>query len=180
MQRFHVSQTAAFLPLSLFTLGLALGPVMGAPISETLGRRAVYLGSFPPFFLFTMGAGLAQNFGTLLVCRFFAGAFCAPCLAVGAGSNGDLWQPLNRALSGSLFIMMPFFGPAIGKSVSNLHRSKADLYIRACSWWLCRGIKGMAMDTVANLDGRWRLLSLLPPSEGNIQEDHPPKAGQAS
>src|ERR1700712_3045744 len=40
--KFHVSHTAALLPLSLFVLGLAIGPVLAAPISETRGRAIIY------------------------------------------------------------------------------------------------------------------------------------------
>lgn len=70
---------------------IAFGPVVGAPISETAGRKAVYLTTLPIFLLFTMGAGLAQNAASLLVCRFFAGTFGAPALAVGAGTVADIW-----------------------------------------------------------------------------------------
>ena len=62
---------------------IGFGPVIGAPISETLGRKYVYLISMPLFLLFTMGAGLAENFGTLLVCRFFSALLGAPVVAVG-------------------------------------------------------------------------------------------------
>jgi MFS family permease len=68
----------------------ALGPVVGAPISETLGRKWVYLTTMPLFILFTMGAGLAHNTGTLLACRFFSSLLGAPAVAVGAGSVADL------------------------------------------------------------------------------------------
>lgn len=115
VERFHVSITAAYLPLSMFTLGLAFGPAMGAPISETLGRRAVYWYAFPLSLLFAMGSGLAQNFGTLLVCRLLVGLFSSPALAVGAGSNNDMWRPIDRAFAASFFLLAPFAGPALGK-----------------------------------------------------------------
>ena len=114
---FHVSTEAAILPLSLYVLGLALGPIISAPISETFGRRAVYLYTFPPSLLFTLGAGFSPNFGTLLVCRFLAGAIGAGPLAVGAGTNSDLWPPINRAAASAVFLLAPFLGPAIGPPV---------------------------------------------------------------
>ncbi|KAH8807533.1 MFS multidrug transporter-like protein [Xylogone sp. PMI_703] len=117
MQRFHVSETAALLPLTVFTIGIGLGPVIGAPISETFGRRIVYLVTFPISMFFILGAGLAQNFGTLVVCRFFAGALGSPCLAVGAGTNMDIWPTLMRGLTVGLFMVCPFLGPALGPAV---------------------------------------------------------------
>ncbi|RMZ83346.1 hypothetical protein DV737_g1692, partial [Chaetothyriales sp. CBS 132003] len=116
-QRFRVSTTAAILPLSLYVIGLALGPVISAPLSETYGRRAVYLLLFPPSLLFTLGAGLSQSLGSLLVCRLLAGTFCSGCLAVGAGSMSDIWAPKHRAAAGAIFLLVPFLGPALGPSV---------------------------------------------------------------
>ena len=116
-RQFHLSLTAAILPLTVYVLGLGFGPMISAPLSETYGRRAVYLVTTPPSLLFTLGAGLAQNFATLLVCRFLAGVFGSACLAVGAGSNSDLYAPFKRAAATSFFLLAPFLGPAFGPPV---------------------------------------------------------------
>ncbi|TKA73636.1 hypothetical protein B0A49_05183 [Cryomyces minteri] len=114
MKRFGVSQTAALLGLSLYVLGLGFGPALAAPISETHGRSIVYKTSLPMFMLFTLGAGYSQNFASLLVCRLFAGLTGAPVLAVGAGTNADLFPPHLRAVATSLFLLAPFAGPTLG------------------------------------------------------------------
>lgn len=116
-KRFNVSSTVALLPLSLYVLGLAFGPVLAAPISETLGRRVVYLVSSPIAALFTLGAGFSNTFASLAITRFFAGFFGSPVLAVGAGTNVDLWAPVHRAVATSAFLLAPFLGPAIGPAV---------------------------------------------------------------
>ena len=116
-KRFNVSSTVALLPLSLYVLGLAFGPVLAAPISETLGRRVVYLVSSPIAALFTLGAGFSNTFTALAITRFFAGFFGSPVLAVGAGTNVDLWAPVHRAIATSAFLLAPFLGPAIGPAV---------------------------------------------------------------
>ncbi|OCK79152.1 MFS general substrate transporter [Lepidopterella palustris CBS 459.81] len=117
MKQFSVSSTAAFLGLSLYVVGLAFGPVLAAPISETHGRNVVYKLSLPISMLFTLGVGFSQNFASLLVCRFFAGFFGSPVLAVGAGTNADLFPPHLRAVATSLFLMAPFAGPSLGPVV---------------------------------------------------------------
>ena len=114
---FHVSSTVALLGLSLYVLGLAFGPVLAAPLSETLGRKAVYLTSLPLAALFTLGAGFSHNFASLIICRFFAGFFGSPTLSVGAGTNADVWPPIHRAVATSLFVLAPFAGPALGPLV---------------------------------------------------------------
>ena len=114
MRDFHTSRTLAILPLTVYVLGLAFGPVLSAPISERFGRKHVYLITPPLFMLFTLGAGFSQNLESLIVCRFFAGFFGSPALAVGAGTNADLFLPKDRAIATSLFILAPFAGPALG------------------------------------------------------------------
>ena len=116
-KKFNVSSTVALLPLSLYTLGLAFGPVLAAPISETLGRRIVYLVSSLLAALFTLGAGLSNTFAALVITRFFAGFFGSPVLAVGGGSTVDIWAPVDRAAATTIFLLAPFLGPAIGPAV---------------------------------------------------------------
>ncbi|KAF2497246.1 MFS general substrate transporter [Lophium mytilinum] len=112
--KFHVSHTAALLPLSLFVLGLAIGPVLAAPISETRGRAIVYKVSIPLYMLFILGSGFSKSFGGLLVCRILAAMCGAPCLAVGAGTVADLFEPRKMAAPGALVVMAPFLGPCLG------------------------------------------------------------------
>ncbi|RYO74737.1 hypothetical protein DL766_004177 [Monosporascus sp. MC13-8B] len=115
MDEFRVSQPVALLGLSLYALGLALGPVVGAPISETQGRKAVYLITLPIFLLFTTGAGLARNIQTLIVCRFLSATFGAPALAVGAGTVADIWDMEHGGGLATVLITCTFFlGPSLG------------------------------------------------------------------
>lgn len=81
---FAVSEELAILPISIYNLGMAFGPLVGAPLSETFGRRVVFLATAPVFALFILGSGFADSMRTLVVCRFFAGMFAAP--AVGNAS----------------------------------------------------------------------------------------------
>lgn len=112
--QFGVSRTASILSLTLYVLGLALGPVIAAPISETFGRTVVYRVTGLAYILFTIGAGFSKSFASLLVCRLLAGICSGPTLAVGAGTSADMYAAQHRALSGASFIMMPFLGPALG------------------------------------------------------------------
>lgn len=111
---FGVSTTVALLPLSLYVLALGLGPVLGAPLSETYGRKMVYLISPPLAALFTIGAGFAPTFAGLAILRFIAGMFFSPSLAIGAGTLADVFQPKERALGTTLYILSPFLGPSLG------------------------------------------------------------------
>ena len=113
-RHFGVGETAALIPLTVYVLGLGLGPVISAPVSERFGRRSVYLLFFPPSLLMTLGAGLSKSYASFVICRLFAGILGSGCLAVGAGTNGDLFDPLQRAVASALFLAAPFLGPALG------------------------------------------------------------------
>lgn len=110
----HTSRTVSLLGLTLYTLGIGFGPVITAPLSEGHGRRIVYLVSSPIFMLFTLGAGFSKSFAAVAVCRFFAGICGSPALAVGSGTNADVFEPRLRAKATSMFLVAPFAGPALG------------------------------------------------------------------
>jgi multidrug resistance protein len=103
--------------LTVYVLGLGFGPMISAPISETLGRKSVYMTLFPASLLFTLGAGFSQTLAPLIICRFFAGLLGSACLAVGAGTNSDLYTPLYRATASAWFVMAPFAGPVLGPAL---------------------------------------------------------------
>jgi MFS family permease len=102
-------------------LGIAFGPVILAPLSETFGRLWLYRASFTLLLAFSAGAGGANNFGTLLVCRFLAAFLGSPPLATGAGTIADLWH-LGKAggIAGCTFILGPFLGEVSLRDSSTL------------------------------------------------------------
>jgi MFS family permease len=112
---FDVSITTALLGVSMYVIGLGLGPMFSAPLSEVFGRKMVYFVNLPIFMLFTMGAGLAQNIETLCVCRTFAGIFGGPALAVSAGSFVDVWDLKTSGSAVTVQAFATFMGPALGK-----------------------------------------------------------------
>lgn len=114
MIEFNVSSTVALLPLTLYVLALGFGPVIGGPLSETIGRYPIYAASIPLGALFTMGAGFVHNIGGLSFLRFMAGLCWAPVLAVAPGTLSETFTPKNRGPVSAVFILMPFLGPGLG------------------------------------------------------------------
>lgn len=119
MLEFNVSQELCLVGLTLYLVGLALGPVLMAPLSEIIGRRWIYITSFPISMLFTMGIGLSQNIRTILVLRFFCGYIASPALSIAGGTISDLWgsTPSELSIAVALFCVAPFLGPIIGPIV---------------------------------------------------------------
>lgn len=115
MQHFEVSRTVALLSLTLYTMGIAIGPLFIAPLSEVFGRKYVYVGSLTMLLAFTGGAGDARSFGTLLACRTLAGILGSSTVAIGAGSIADIWALGKSGGTASLFFILgPFLGPTLG------------------------------------------------------------------
>ncbi len=65
MHDFTVSEVVATLPLTTYVLGLSFGPMLSAPISETMGRLGTYRISVPMGALFTLGAAFAPSITAL-------------------------------------------------------------------------------------------------------------------
>lgn len=113
-QEFDVSRTVAILTISLYVLALGFGPVIGGPVSETVGRHPVYMTTLPLGGLFTLGCGFTHSFAALCVLRFLAGMCWGPVLAVAPATINETYPPETRGPASALFILTPFLGPGIG------------------------------------------------------------------
>lgn len=111
---FHVSRTLALLPLSSYNLGMAFGPMIASPMSETFGRKAVYLTTTPLFALFVLGSGFSHNLPALTICRFFAGLFGAPGVSIASATIADTTPPHKRGTPLAAYYTIPFVGSLLG------------------------------------------------------------------
>lgn len=102
---------------SLFVLGFAVGPLLWAPLSELFGRQVLFFGTYAALTAFNAGAAGAQNIETLLILRFFAGAFGSSPLTNAGGVIADMFPARERGLAMTLFASAPFLGPALGPIV---------------------------------------------------------------
>lgn len=116
-QEFNTNTPLSLLPFSLYVYGLAFGPMVSAPLSETFGRRFIYIFVTPVALLFILGAGLARNLATLAVCRLLAGITVSAPLAVGAGTIMDTWSGAYTNRGVILLMTTAFLGPALGEIV---------------------------------------------------------------
>jgi len=66
-----------------FVIMLGIGPLILAPLSETFGRRKVYIYCYTAFSILQIPAALAPNIATLLTVRTISGFFGAVAIANG-------------------------------------------------------------------------------------------------
>lgn len=118
LSQFNVGQEVATLGVSLFVLGFAVGPLIWAPLSEFVGRQAVFCVSYFSLAAFCAGAAGSQNIWTLIILRFFASAFGSSPLTNGGGVIADIFSADERGLATSLFAGAPFLGPSLVRSTN--------------------------------------------------------------
>jgi multidrug resistance protein len=115
--KFHASTEVVTLGVSLFVLGFAIGPLLWAPLSELYGRQLLFTGTYFMLTAFNAGAAGSQNIQTLVILRFFAGAFGSSPLTNAGGVIADVFTASERGLAMGIFALAPFLGPTIGPIV---------------------------------------------------------------
>lgn len=125
--------------LGLYLLGFAAGSLVSGPLSEILGRNAVYAGSLTLFMIFIMGSALAPNIGAQLAFRFLAGIFGCPPLTCAGGTIADLWNPLEKTIYFPLYAVLSFGGPVLGPVVASYMGQTGVLSWRWTAWIILIG-----------------------------------------
>ncbi|KGO78092.1 Major facilitator superfamily domain, general substrate transporter [Penicillium italicum] len=112
--QFQVSELAATVGLSVFILGMGVGPMFVAPLSEFYGRRPIYLISLAGFIIWLIPCALAKNLGTMIAARFIGGLTSAAFQSVAGGTIGDLFTREQLQLPMMIYTATPFAGPVLG------------------------------------------------------------------
>lgn len=82
----NCSTTAVIGTTTGYVVMLGIGPLLLAPLSETFGRRNLYLTCFSIFALLQIPTGFAPNIGFLIAIRSVAGFFGSVGVANGGGT----------------------------------------------------------------------------------------------
>ncbi|KAJ9294825.1 hypothetical protein DTO271G3_6387 [Paecilomyces variotii] len=143
------SQYQITLPVSVFLIGYIFGPILFAPLSESWGRRPVYLSSFAIYTAFTLGCALAPNWPAFLFFRFMLGCGAAAPQTVSSGLFSDIYQdlgPRGRAVTtlGLTSSLGPLVGPIISGFTSTVHWKY--------QFWILLALEGV----------NWPLLVMMP------------------
>lgn len=114
-QDFHLTSIyTPNLPVGMYVLGLGLGPLWLAPLSELYGRRIVYLGSFSLFTIVNVGCALAPNIAALAILRLLSGTCGSAGPTLGGASIGDMFLRKDRGKAQALYSLGPTAGPILG------------------------------------------------------------------
>ena len=103
-----------------FVIMLGLGPLILAPLSETFGRRPLYLSCFTIFALLQIPSALAPNIETLIAMRTMSGFFGSVSIANGGGTISDMCGPEERASIFGWYLLGPLLGPTLGPLIGGV------------------------------------------------------------
>lgn len=104
----------AVLSISLYVMGLGLGPLLVGPLSELYGRNIIYRASYFFFFVFTWPTAFTTNIVVFLVFRFITGFCSSAFLSVAGGSVSDMFTDFAVATPMAVYSVTPFIGPVVG------------------------------------------------------------------
>ena len=127
---FDALQHVVILGLSLFVLGLAIGPLLWGPLSgrysfaavnfctdvrsELYGRKYVFSFTYAVVNIFSVATVVAPSVQSLIIFRFLAGAFGSSYQTNAGGAIADMFEAGERGLALTIFAAAPFLGPVIG------------------------------------------------------------------
>ncbi|KAI1819461.1 MFS general substrate transporter [Xylaria intraflava] len=112
---FHTTNaTKASLPVSIFLLGYAVGPLFLSPLSEIYGRAIVLSVANTFFCVWHIGCALAPSLNSLIVFRFLCGVGGAGCMTLGGAVIGDMFPIIERGKALSIWSIGPITGPTLG------------------------------------------------------------------
>lgn len=123
---FHSSRIVSTLGLSIFVLGISLGPMFLGPLSEFFGRRPIYLVSWSAYLIWIVPQAVSRNIATMIVSRFFDGLSGSAFLAVSGGTVSDLFTRQDLQGPMLMYSLAPFIGPAIGPAIGGFINYNAN------------------------------------------------------
>ncbi|OCH92437.1 MFS general substrate transporter [Obba rivulosa] len=122
----HVTSSfMSAMPVATYVLGLGLGPLYLAPLSEMYGRRRAYLVNCAAFTLINIACAVVRSDSGLVVLRLFVGLAGSAGPALGGGTIGDMFIPEERGGAQAIYGFGPTFGPAIGGLVGGYIADRA-------------------------------------------------------
>jgi MFS family permease len=92
----QMSSLVGVMTISLFVAGFAVGPFVWAPLSESYGRRPIFMIAFALCTGCQIGCALSRTSAQMLVFRFLGGCFSAAPLTNSGGLISDIWDVDHR------------------------------------------------------------------------------------
>ncbi|KAI7977745.1 hypothetical protein EIK77_009285 [Talaromyces pinophilus] len=116
-KEFGISETIVTLGLTFYLLGLALGSVVMAPLSEIYGRKPVTIASMIVFNVMIIPVAVAKSMPIIIVFRFIGAIAGSVMISSAPGMVADIIPPQKRALAFSIWSIGPINGPGMSSFI---------------------------------------------------------------
>lgn len=160
MEEFNITNEAIVtLGVTTYLLGLAIGGVVVAPISETIGRRMTYVVTMFFFLIMVIPCGLATSLEEVIIVRLFGAIAASSMVTLAPGTVADIVDEQHRALAFSIWSLGPLNGPGKLRTsdLSRLVEVKTNLRSVWSDYWrFHHRIPWMALDELDRDDAGWR------------------------
>ncbi|KAF2139779.1 uncharacterized protein K452DRAFT_275302 [Aplosporella prunicola CBS 121167] len=130
-EEFSISAQAARVGQLVFLVTYAFGCELWAPWSEELGRKPILQLSLFLVNIWQIPCALAQNFGTIVVCRFLGGLSSAGG-SVTLGMVADMWEPEDQQFAVAFVVFSSVGSAVLGPIVGGF--SETFLHWRWVFW----------------------------------------------
>ncbi|PYH97856.1 bicyclomycin resistance protein [Aspergillus ellipticus CBS 707.79] len=114
-----IGTEVSILPVSLYILGFAFGPLCWAPISELWGRRLSMLPAVFILGLFSIGTATSKNTASVLITRYFAGLFGSAPVSNVSAALGDIFHMKARGIASTSYAICVVGGPTMGPLIGS-------------------------------------------------------------
>jgi MFS family permease len=102
-EEFDCSETLVNASVTVYSLVLAIAPLVWGPMSDRMGRRPVYLAAASVFVVGCLGCWFSINIYMLIAFRFLQGAGGSAVMSVGAGTIADIHRKEERGRAMGLY-----------------------------------------------------------------------------
>jgi MFS family permease len=119
-EEYHMSRVlAVFAFVTVYLLGQTVGGIVCSPISETFGRRTLYIVSSAVFCIFSIITAAVPSQSGVYIGRFFQGLAAAVPACVAFGSLQDMWGAQIRIWVVYFYTVSGFIGLVLGPIYSS-------------------------------------------------------------
>lgn len=113
-QELHISDAETLISVTTYFVFQGIAPSFWAPLSDSIGRRPVYVSTFIVFLVSNLGLAYVNVYWGLLVLRMAQACGASSAIALSAGQVSDIARRKERGRYMGYVQMGTLVGPAVG------------------------------------------------------------------
>lgn len=117
---FDIDQAAAQLTITFFLAGMAIGQLVAGPVSDSRGRRGLFIAGAAGLLLATAAAALAPGIWTLYIARLAQGLAGGTAVVLARAAVVDLVRGPEVARIFSILMLLGGIAPVLGPIIGGL------------------------------------------------------------